>query len=200
MIGFGIILLVIFLGFAAIVLMWLVFSYNGLVAARNLYRNAYAQIDVQLKRRHDLIPNLVETAKGYMAHERETLEVVISARNHAESIRAAVAMNPSNSAAMGQLAEAEGELGGVMGRLFAVAEAYPELKANVNMMQLTEELTSTENKISFARQAFNDAVTFYNIKRETFPTNVIAGMLSFTAASLFDITNEQEREVVKVSF
>ena len=200
MIGTGILLLVVLLGFAAIVVMWLVFSYNGLVVARNLFRNAYAQIDVQLKRRHDLIPNLVETAKGYMAHERETLEAVIAARNHAESARSAAAMNPGNAAAVGQLAQAEGQLGGVIGRLFAVAEAYPELKANANMMQLTEELTSTENKVSFARQAFNDAVTLYNNKRETFPTNVIAGMFSFTAASLFEITNEQEREAVKVSF
>jgi LemA protein len=192
--------LVVVLGFLAIVLMWVVGSYNGLVVARNLFRNAFAQIDVQLKRRHDLIPNLVETAKGYMAHERETLEAVIAARNHAESARTAAAMNPSDAAAVGQLAQAEGQLGGVIGRLFAVAEAYPDLKANANMMQLTEELTSTENKVSFARQAYNDAVTMYNNKREVFPTNLIAGIFSFAAASLFEITNEQEREAVKVSF
>lgn len=188
------------LGVLAIAAMIVVGMYNGLVMARNLFRNAFAQIDVQLKRRHDLIPNLVETAKGYMAHERETLESVISARNHAESLRGAAAMNPSDAVAVGKLAQAEGQLGGVMSRLFAVAEAYPDLKANANMMQLSEELTSTENKVSFARQAYNDAVTTYNNKRETFPTNIIAGFFSFAAASLFEITSEQEREAVKVSF
>lgn len=198
--GTSIIVLVVVLGIIAIIVMVLVGMYNGLVVARNLFRNAFAQIDVQLKRRHDLIPNLVETAKGYMAHERETLEAVISARNHAESLRSAAAMNPSDAAAVGKLAVAEGQLGGVMGRLFAVAEAYPDLKANANMMQLSEELTTTENKISFARQAYNDSVTTYNNKRETFPTNIVAGFFSFAEASLFEITNEQEREVVKVSF
>lgn len=194
------IVLLVLLGFFSIVLIWLVLSYNGLVVARNLFRNAYAQIDVQLKRRHDLIPNLVETAKGYMAHERETLEAVIAARNNAESLRSSVSMNPSDGAAVGQLARAEGQLGGVIGRLFAVSEAYPELKANTNMMQLTEELRSTENRVSFARQAFNDAVTVYNNKRETFPTNVMAGIFSFGQASLFDISDEKERDAVKVSF
>lgn len=192
--------LLVLLGFFSIVLIWLVLSYNGLVVARNLFRNAYAQIDVQLKRRHDLIPNLVETAKGYMAHERETLEAVIAARNNAESLRSSVSMNPSDGAAVGQLARAEGQLGGVIGRLFAVSEAYPELKANTNMMQLTEELRSTENRVSFARQAFNDAVTVYNNKRETFPTNVMAGIFSFGQASLFEISDEKERDAVKVSF
>jgi len=192
--------LVVVLGLVAVLFMWVVGSYNGLVVARNLFRNAFAQIDVQLKRRHDLIPNLVETAKGYMAHERETLEAVIAARNHAESARTAAAMNPSDADAVGKLAQAEGQLGGVIGRLFAVAEAYPDLKANANMMQLSEELTSTENKVSFARQAYNDAVTSYNNKREVFPTNLIAGIFSFGAASLFEITHEQEREAVKVSF
>ncbi|MFY7819171.1 MAG: LemA family protein [Akkermansiaceae bacterium] len=200
MIGFGMIVLLVLLGFFSIVLIWLVLSYNGLVVARNLFRNAYAQIDVQLKRRHDLIPNLVETAKGYMAHERETLEAVIAARNNAESLRSSVSMNPSDGAAVGQLARAEGQLGGVIGRLFAVSEAYPELKANTNMMQLTEELRSTENRVSFARQAFNDAVTVYNNKRETFPTNVMAGIFSFGQASLFEISDEKERDAVKVSF
>lgn len=200
MIKFGLIGIVVVLGVLALGVMIVVGMYNGLVVARNLFRNAFAQIDVQLKRRHDLIPNLVETAKGYMAHERETLEAVISARNQAESLRGAAAMNPSDAAAVGKLAQAEGQLGGVIGRLFAVAEAYPDLKANANMMQLTEELTSTENKVSFARQAYNDAVTAYNNKRETFPTNFIAGFFSFGAASLFEITNEQEREAVKVSF
>jgi LemA protein len=198
--GTSIIVLVVVLGIIAIIVMVVVGMYNGLVVARNLFRNAFAQIDVQLKRRHDLIPNLVETAKGYMAHERETLEAVISARNHAESLRSAAAMNPSDAAAVGKLAVAEGQLGGVIGRLFAVAEAYPDLKANANMMQLSEELTTTENKISFARQAYNDSVTTYNNKRETFPTNIVAGFFSFAEASLFEITNEQEREVVKVSF
>jgi LemA protein len=200
MIGFGMIVLLVLLGFFSIVLIWLVLSYNGLVVARNLFRNAYAQIDVQLKRRHDLIPNLVETAKGYMAHERETLEAVIAARNNAESLRSSVSMNPSDGASVGQLARAEGQLGGVIGRLFAVSEAYPELKANTNMMQLTEELRSTENRVSFARQAFNDAVTVYNNKRETFPTNVMAGIFSFGQASLFEISDEKERDAVKVSF
>jgi LemA protein len=198
--GMPIIVIVVLLGVLAILVMVVVGMYNGLVVARNLFRNAFAQIDVQLIRRHDLIPNLVETAKGYMAHERETLEAVIAARNHAESLRSAAAMNPSDAAAVGKLAQAEGQLGGVIGRLFAVAEAYPDLKANANMMQLSEELTSTENKVSFARQAYNDAVTLYNNKRETFPTNIIAGFFSFAAASLFEITNEQEREAVKVSF
>ena len=198
--GSSIIIVVVVLGIVAILAMVLVGMYNGLVVARNLFRNAFAQIDVQLKRRHDLIPNLVETAKGYMAHERETLEAVISARNHAESLRSTAAMNPSDAAAVGKLAVAEGQLGGVIGRLFAVAEAYPDLKANANMMQLSEELTTTENKISFARQAYNDSVTTYNNKRETFPTNIVAGFFSFAEASLFEITNEQEREVVKVSF
>ncbi len=193
-------LIVVVLGIVAVLAMILVGMYNGLVRARNGFRNAFAQIDVQLKRRHDLIPNLVETAKGYMAHERETLEAVIAARNQAESMRSAAAMNPSDAAAVGQLAQAEGRLGGVMGRLFAVAEAYPDLKANANMMQLSEELTTTENKVSFARQAYNDAVTFFNNKRETFPTNFIAGMFSFGAAALFEVSDEKEREAVKVSF
>jgi LemA protein len=196
----GTMILIVLLGLAAVAVMMLVGIYNGLVRARNLFRNAYAQIDVQLKRRHDLIPNLVETAKGYMAHERETLEAVIAARNHAESLRGAAAVDPGDAAAVGKLAQAEGQLGGVMGRLFAVAEAYPDLKANANMMQLSEELTSTENKVSFARQAYNDAVTDYNNKRETFPTNIVAGFFSFGEASLFEITNPQEREAVKVSF
>ncbi len=193
-------LIVVVLGIVAVLAMILVGMYNGLVRARNGFRNAFAQIDVQLKRRHDLIPNLVETAKGYMAHERETLEAVIAARNQAESMRSAAAMNPSDAAAVGQLAQAEGRLGGVMGRLFAVAEAYPDLKANANMMQLSEELTTTENKVSFARQAYNDAVTFFNNKRETFPTNFIASMFSFGAAAFFEVSDEKEREAVKVSF
>ena len=195
-----ILLIVVILGVAAVVVMLLVGMYNGLVRSRNVFRNAFAQIDVQLKRRHDLIPNLVETAKAFMAHERETLEAVIVARNQAESMRNTAAMNPSDTAAVGQLAQAEGHLGGVIGRVFAVAEAYPDLKSNANMMQLTEELTTTENKVSFARQAYNDAVTLYNNKRETFPTNFISGFFSFGPAALFEITEENEREAVKVSF
>jgi LemA protein len=195
-----ILLIVVILGVAAVLVMLLVGMYNGLVRSRNVFRNAFAQIDVQLKRRHDLIPNLVETAKAFMAHERETLEAVIVARNQAESMRNTAAMNPSDTAAVGQLAQAEGHLGGVIGRLFAVAEAYPDLKSNANMMQLTEELTTTENKVSFARQAYNDAVTLYNNKRETFPTNFISGFFSFGPAALFEITEENEREAVKVSF
>ena len=199
-IGGAVLFIVVILGVIAVLAIVLVGMYNGLVRARNGFRNAFAQIDVQLKRRHDLIPNLVETAKGYMAHERETLEAVIAARNQAESMRTTAAMNPSDAAAMGQLAQAEGRLGGVMGRLFAVAEAYPDLKANANMMQLSEELTTTENKVSFARQAYNDAVTFFNNKRETFPTNFIAGMFSFGPAALFEVADEKERDAVKVSF
>lgn len=193
-------LVVVFLGIAAIAVMILVGMYNGLVRARNGFRNAFAQIDVQLKRRHDLIPNLVETAKAFMAHERETLEAVIAARNQAESMRNTAALNPSDVSAVGQLAQAEGRLGGVVGRLFAVAEAYPDLKSNSNMMQLSEELTTTENKVSFARQAYNDAVTFYNNKREAFPTNFISGFFSFGPAALFEVSEEKEREAVKVSF
>ncbi len=183
-----------------LIALFVIFQYNGLVRGRNGYRNAFAQIDVQLKRRHDLIPNLVETAKGYMKHERETLEAVIAARQGAESARTNAAANPGDPAAMKQLAQAEGGLGGTLGRLFALSEAYPDLKANQNMMQLSEELTSTENRISFARQAFNDAVLKYNNMRETFPTNIIAGMFNFVVAESFEITNEAEREAVKVKF
>ncbi|MCF7848879.1 MAG: LemA family protein [Kiritimatiellales bacterium] len=174
--------------------------YNGLVTLRNRFKNAFAQIDVQLKRRYDLIPNLVETAKGYMSHERETLEAVIQARNQAAAAGKAAAANPADPAAMAGLMGAEGALGGALGRLFALSEAYPDLKANQNMMQLTEELTSTENKISFARQAYNDAVTVYNTKREVFPTNMIATMFNFVAATLFEIEEEAQKEAPKVSF
>ncbi|MFP4162501.1 MAG: LemA family protein [Chitinispirillaceae bacterium] len=174
--------------------------YNGLVASRNRYKNAFAQIDVQLKRRYDLIPNLVEIAKGYMKHERETLEAVISARNSAVSAQSKASSNPGDPEAMKRLADAEGTLGGVMGRLFALSESYPDLKANQNMMQLSEELTTTENKISFARQAYNDAVMFYNNMREKFPNVVFAGMFNFNPASLWEITDEQEKKAPKVSF
>lgn len=188
------------LGFLAVLVVYVIAQYNGLVRGRNGYKNAFAQIDVQLKRRHDLIPNLVETAKGYMGHERETLEAVIAARQGAETARSAAAANPGDPGAMQALGQAEGGLGGTLGRLFALSEAYPDLKANQNMMQLTEELTSTENRISFARQAFNDSVMNFNNQRETFPTNVIAGMFNFASAESFEITNPAEREAVKVQF
>jgi LemA protein len=192
--------LIVLLGIVAVLIIWIVGMYNGLVTLRNRFKNAFAQIDVQLKRRYDLIPNLVETAKGYMKHESETLEAVIQARNMAMAAGKAAAGNPADSGAMAGLLGAEGMLTGALGKLFALSEAYPDLKANQNMMQLTEELTSTENKISFARQAYNDAVTVYNTKRETFPTNVVANMFNFAAAILFEVENEAEKEAPKVSF
>jgi LemA protein len=185
---------------AGLIILFVIVKYNGLVVARNLYRNSFAQIDVQLKRRYDLIPNLVETAKAYMSHERETLEAVIAARNQAAGARAAAAANPGDPAAMMALGQAEAGLGGVLGRLFALSEAYPDLKANQTMMQLTEELTSTENRVAFARQAYNDAVMQYNNRREVFPTNIVAGIFNFAAAQLFEITNPAEREGVRVQF
>jgi LemA protein len=187
-------------GIGLILLMWVVSLYNGLVAARNRYKNGFAQIDVQLKRRYDLIPNLVETAKGYMKHERETLEAVIAARNAASNARAQVAANPGDAQAVAGLNSAEAGLTQVMTRFMMLQEAYPDLKANTNMMQLTEELTSTENRIAFARQAYNDSVMDYNNKREMFPSSIIAGMFNFTAAQMFEVKNEAEREGVKVSF
>lgn len=174
--------------------------YNGLVKLRNRIENAWAQIDVQLKRRYDLIPNLVESAKGYMAHERGTLEAVITARSSAVNASAAVAANPANASAMRQLAGAESQLTGALGKLFALAENYPDLKANATMSQLMEELTSTENKVGFARQAFNDAVMRYNTTREQLPTAIIANMGGFAPAELFEISAPQEREAPKVSF
>src|SRR5438876_2418954 len=163
------------------ILMFVVGLYNKLVALRNRFKNAYAQIDVQLKRRYDLIPNLVETAKGYLKHERGTLEAVIAARNAASSANVRAAANPGDPAAMQQLVAAEGSLTGALGRLFALAEAYPDLKANQTMAQLMEELTSTENKVSFARQAYNDSVMVYNTQREVFPSSIIAGMFNFAS-------------------
>ncbi|PMR60700.1 hypothetical protein C1A38_12815 [Verrucosispora sp. ts21] len=174
--------------------------YNGLVRARNTYRNAFAQIDVQLVRRHDLIPNLVETAKGYLKHERETLEAVIKARNAAVNAQATAAAAPGDPAAMQQLSGAENALTATLGRLFALSEAYPDLKANQNMMQLSEELTSTENRVAFARQAYNDAVMTYNNKREVFPSSLIAGMFSFGPAALFEPDDPQQRQAPQVSF
>jgi LemA protein len=175
-------------------------QYNRLVQARNAFKNAFAQIDVQLTRRYDLIPNLVETVKGYIKHERETLEAVIKARNTALSGLKAASADPGNAAAVAQLSGAEAQLGGALGRMFALAEAYPDLKANQNMMQLSEELTSTENKVSFARQAYNDAVMSYNNAREMFPSSVVAGMFNFAPAQLLDIAKPEAREAPKVSF
>ena len=195
--------LLILLVIVAAVAFWGVGIYNGLVTARNAYKNAFAQIDVQLQRRFDLIPNLVEVAKQYMTHERETLEAVIAARSAAQSGLSAAKANPGDPGAMAQLAAAQGQLNAGLGRLLAVAEAYPDLKANQNMMQLTEELTSTENKVAFARQAFNDAVMGYNNRREAFPGNLFAGMFGFAAATLLDIPvdkRDQVREAPKVSF
>jgi LemA protein len=180
--------------------LWLISVYNGLVRARNAYKNAFAQIDVQLKRRHDLIPNLVETAKGYMKHERETLEAVISARSGAVNAQAKAAANPGDPNAMQQLSGAENMLTQTLGRLFALSEAYPDLKANQNMMQLSEELTSTENKVAFARQHFNDSVMRYNNRREAFPANLVAGMFGFGPAALFEIEDPGQREAPQVSF
>ena len=192
----------IFLGIVVALVVWAITIYNGLVAMRNRFKNAFAQIDVQLKRRYDLIPNLVETAKGYIKHERETLEAVTRARNSAQTAAAAASAAPGNPAAMQALGAAETQLTGVLGRLMAVAEAYPDLKANQNMMQLTEELTSTENKVAFARQAFNDSVMGYNNRREVFPSSIFAGMFNFQPAALLEITeaDAHKREAPKVSF
>ena len=192
---------IVVLAIIAVVVFWAVGAYNRLVSLRNKFRNAFAQIDVQLKRRYDLIPNLVETAKAYMKHERETLENVIKARNTAVSANAAASADPGSASAIQGLVAAEGALSGALSRLFALAEAYPDLKANQNMMQLTEELTGTENKISFARQAFNDAVMSYNTASQQFPTNVIASAFSFASAELLESTeSDEERRPVKVQF
>jgi LemA protein len=187
---------------AVIVLLiaWVVSLYNRLVTFRNRYKNAFSQIDVQLKRRYDLIPNLVETAKGYIRHERETLEAVVAARNHAVTAEQQAAARPGDPEAMRQLQSAEAGLTGTLGRLFAVAEAYPDLKANQTMQTLMEELTSTENRVAFARQAYNDGVTQYNTARETMPTALLAGAFGFQEAHLWVIEAPQEREAVKVSF
>ena len=174
--------------------------YNKLVTLRNRYKNAYAQIDVQLKRRYDLIPNLVETAKGYIKHERETLEAVTKARNIAYAASQAAAANPGDAGAVKNLIAAESGLAGTLSRLMVVSEQYPDLKANQNMMQLTEELTSTENKISFARQAYNDSVMVYNTQREVFPNNLISGMFNFAAAELFVVDKAEQKDAPKVSF
>ncbi len=180
--------------------LWLTGIYNSLVALRNRFKNAFAQIDVQLKRRYDLIPNLVETAKGYLKHERETLEAVIKARNIAAAALPSAAANPADGNAVKSLGAAEAGLAGALSRLMVVSEQYPDLKANQNMMQLTEELTSTENKIAFARQAYNDSVMTYNTSRETFPNVALAGMFGFLPAELFKVEDPTERNAPKVQF
>ena len=195
MIALGILFLL-----AVFVLVFVAGAYNALVTLRNRYKNAYAQIDVQLKRRYDLIPNLVETAKGYMQHERGTLESVIAARNAAATANTKAAANPGDTSAMKELSTAETALSSGLGRLFALAEAYPDLKANTTMMTLMEELSSTENRVSFARQAYNDATMNYNTRREIFPTNIIAGMFNFGPAELFVIDKPEQKEAPKVSF
>jgi LemA protein len=194
-----IITVLVLLGVGVLLALWLMGTYNGLVVAGNRFKNAFAQIDVQLKRRYELIPNLVEAVKGYMRHERETLDAVIKARNSAMAAEQKVAADPSDPAAMRQLNQAEAQLGGSLGRLFALSEAYPDLKANQNMLALQEELTSTENKIAFARQAFNDAATNYNIQREVFPANTVAGLFGFKEAPLLE-TAKTERAPTNVSF
>lgn len=194
--GTGTVLLILFVG----VILFGISMFNRLVAGRNGYKNAFAQIDVQLTRRHDLIPNLVETAKGYMAHEKDTLEAVINARNAAVSGLSAAKADPTDSQAMQNLGQAEQGLSGALGRLFALSESYPDLKANENMMQLSEELTTTENKVSFARQAYNDAVMMYNNLREQFPSNFIANWFNFQSAELLELEDEAMKQVPKVEF
>jgi len=191
----------IFLAIVVAAAIWAIAIYNGLVQLRNRYKNSFAQIDVQLKRRYDLIPNLVEAAKGYLTHERETLEKVVAARGAAMGAAQKAAAAPGDAAAMQGLSQAEGQLGGALGRLMAVFEAYPDLKANQNILQVQEELTSTENKIAFARQAYNDTVMEYNTGRETFPATIFAGMFGFQAATLLEATESaEERKAPKVSF
>ncbi len=188
------------LGVLIVIVIAIAGQYNALVTLRQRFQNAFSQIDVQLKRRYDLIPNLVETAKGYMKHERETLEAVIAARNQAVTASRAAGDDPGDSAAMRSFSQAEGNLGGALRRMMLLVENYPDLKASQNMMALQEELTSTENKVSFARQAYNDAVTAYNTKREVFPTNIVAGFFNFRPAALFEVTDAAEREAPQVKF
>jgi LemA protein len=196
----ALIVLVVLAVIVLLLVMAVIGMYNRLVTLRNRFKNAFSQIDVQLKRRYDLIPNLVEVAKGYIKHERETLEAVIKARNAAYSAGQQAAGNPGDRAAMSALGGAEGQLTGALGRLFAVAEAYPDLKANQNMLALQEELSATENKVAFARQAYNDSVMAYNTQREVFPSSIIAGMFNFQEAHLFEVEQAAEREAPKVSF
>lgn len=188
-------------GVVLLLVLWVIGLYNGLVVLRNRYKNAYAQIDVQLKRRYDLIPNLVETAKGYLKHERETLEAVIAARNQAAGAAVALAKMPGDATAMRAFAQAETGLAGVLSRLMAVAERYPDLKANEQMSRVSEELASTENRIAFARQHYNDEVTAYNVKREVFPSSLVAGFFNFAPAALLESTqSETERTAPQVKF
>ena len=190
----------VFLAILAAIVFWGIGIYNRLVNERNRVKNAFAQIDVQLTRRYDLIPNLVEAVKGYMKHERETLEAVIKARNAAASSLDAAKADPANAQAIKELGQSEGALASALGRLFALSEAYPDLKANENMMQFQEELTTTENKVAFSRQAFNDAVLQYNNSAQNFPNNVIAGFFNFELASFLEIESEEMREAPEVSF
>ena len=190
----------IFLALVIALVVYVIGIYNNLVNQRNRVRNSFAQIDVQLTRRYDLIPNLIEAVKGYMSHERETLEAVITARNAASSSLDAAKLDPSNADAIKKLGASEGMLGSALGRLFALSEAYPDLKANQNMMQFQEELSSTENKVAFSRQAFNDSVLSYNNAAQNFPNNIIAGMFSFDSASFLEIESAEKREVPAVSF
>lgn len=187
-------------GIAVAIIILVIFLYNKLVKLRNRYKNAFAQIDVQLSRRYDLIPNLVEIAKKYMQHERETLEAVIQARNTAVNGLRQASANPDDAAAMTQLAAAEQGLSGMLGRLFALSESYPDLKANQNMMQLSEELSSTENRVAFARQGYNDAVMAYNVSSQQFPANLIAGRFGFHTATLLEIDDPVKREAPRVAF
>lgn len=198
--GFGLILLAIIVLLGLFLLFFVIGGYNALVTLRNRYKNAFSQIDVQLKRRYDLIPNLVETAKGYLQHERGTLEAVVAARNTAIAANTRAAQNPGDASAMKDLSSAESALSGVMSRLFALSESYPDLKANTTMMTLMEELSSTENKVSFARQAYNDSVMAYNNRREVFPSSIIAGMFNFAPAELFVVDKPEEKEAPKVAF
>lgn len=188
------------IGVVVALILMVIGIYNKLVGLRNRFKNAFAQIDVQLKRRYDLIPNLVEVAKGYMKHEKDTFEAVVNARNRAVSAASSAAQNPGSAQAIDNLGKAESALNGALGRLFALSEAYPDLKANANMMQLSEELTTTENRVAFARQAFNDAVMAYNTARETFPAVVFANAMGFGEAHLFAIENEAEKAAPKVAF
>jgi LemA protein len=197
---FGLVLLVGIVLLGVFALVFVIGGYNALVTLRNRYKNAFSQIDVQLKRRYDLIPNLVETAKGYLQHERGTLEAVIAARNTAVTANTRAAANPGDASAMKDLSSAETALSGVMSRLFALSEAYPDLKANTTMMTLMEELSSTENKVSFARQAYNDSVMAYNTRREVFPSNIIAGTFNFGPAELFVVDKPEEKEAPQVAF
>ena len=188
------------LGLILLIVGWAVVTYNGLIGARNAFRNAFAQIDVQLQRRHELIPNLVETAKGYMSHEKETLQGVTEARNQAMAAAKAASANPVGGGTVKALSSAEGALSGALGRLMVTMEAYPDLKASQNMMQVQEELTTTENKIAFSRQAYNDSVMQYNVRREQVPSNIVAGLFNFEEADMFEIEDEAEKAVPKVSF